>query len=211
MCASSTFDWNGRDRARYYRALADALSLSDGSVAEPMRVLLDMPSDDMVMPSRTMSIDRQVVEWLEAGEKPHLSEVLVSLFGVGFCSKMLPSIPACAAFYVRDADAVRQRLKEAYDRWGYHERRVFAPECEGTGYIARQLAFAAHCIELDYGDPESMESAARVLRESLYDWAPLFARALVVSRAHPAVVFVGVKLECLLDHEHALSVPLMAQ
>jgi hypothetical protein len=200
-----TFDWSGPERAHYYRALADALSLSDLSVVEPIRILLKMPCTDMIMPSRTMTVEQQVIDWIAAGEQPHLSHFLRSLFGVGFCSKQLPAIPACAAFYVRDAEEIRERLKEAYERWGYHEHQVFAPDCEGTGYIARQLAFAAHCIENGCGEWGDMESAAQLLRESLYDWAPLFARALVVSRVHPAVMFVGMKLECLLDHEHELG------
>jgi hypothetical protein len=33
---------------------------------------------------------------------------------------------------------------------------------------------------------------------------------MVVSRAHPAVVFVGMKLECLLAHEHELAAAPMA-
>jgi hypothetical protein len=180
------------------------LSLSEGSVADQVNVLLGMPCDDMIMPSETADIDVQVAAWVAAGERPHLSDLLHTLFGLGFCSKELPPIPACAAFYVRDSGLVRQRLKEAYERWDYHERRVFAPECEGTGYIARQLAFVAHCIETDCSEGGDLEAVGEVLRESLFDWAPLFARALVVSRTHPSVVFVGMKLECLLVHEHQL-------
>ncbi len=181
------------------------LSLSEGSVAEQVRILLEMPCDDMIMPSETSDVDAQVAAWVAAGEQPHLNDLLHSLFGLGFCSKELPPIPACAAFYVRDSGLVRERLKEAYDRWNYHEGRVFAPDCEGTGYISRQLAFAAHCIETGCSEDGDLDAVAEVLRESLFDWAPLFARALVVARTHPSVVFVGMKLECLLEHEHQLA------
>ncbi len=210
MGESTTFDWSSPERAVFYRALAETLSLTDASVSPAINVLMGMPCTDMIMPSQTSEIDQQVAQWLVDGEDPHLSRLLDSLFGVGFCSKQLPAIPACAAFYVRDIDSVRRRLKVEYEKWGYEESLVFAPDCEGTGYISRQLAFAGWCIEHCQGADE-IESAAVLLRESLFDWAPLFARALVTSRLHPSVVFVGMKLECLLAHEHQLSEPAMAR
>lgn len=207
MGATSNSMWGRLDRARYYRALAEALSLSECSIAEQFVVLREMPCADLMMPSSTVGVEEQVAQWIAEGEQPRLSELLQSLFGVGFCYKELPTIPACMAFYVRDADGGRERLRELYDRWGYHESRTFSPKCEGTGYISRLLAFAAHCLEHGDAEPEIFDVAARELQESLFDWAPLFARALVVSRSHPAVAFVGMKLECLLAHEHELSDP----
>lgn len=197
--------WGRRERARYYRALANALGLSGTSVAGSIAILREMPLAGLLLPAHVYEVDQQIDDWLAGGEQPSLSEVLLSLFGVGFCFQAPPKIPACMAFYVRDSDAMRQSLRDLYDNMGYNDRRVFAPQCEGTGYIAQQLEFAAHCLERSESQECDLEQVSNVLRDSLIEWAPLFARALVASRAHPAAVFVGVRLELLLAHEQELG------
>lgn len=197
--------WESPKRAVYYRALADAFSLTPRPFAPLFEVLQAMPCEDVFVPSGADGVEAEVAAWIARGETPALHEVLTGLFGPGFCSHELPTVPACAAFYVEDAQRIRDILLAAYAECGYVESAVFTPQCEGVGYVARQLAFAAHCVECRPAGSPEVRSAARTLRDTMFEWMPLFARALVMSRAHPAVVFLGLRLQCLLDHERQLQ------
>jgi hypothetical protein len=186
--------------ARRLRALADLLKLTPGTVAPSVRALVEAPCKTLAAPTWTGDVAEAALAWIEEGEQPPLSEELRRIFGHGFCECSLPTVPACGAFYVSDAESMREQLTALYQRADFTPPGL-SGGCEGVTYISHQLAFLAHCIGAPDGCGDALEAALPILRESLFEWVALFARALVSSTRHPGAVFAGLTLECTLDND----------
>lgn len=189
---------------RRLRALADLFKLTEGSVASSVAILLEAPCEHVTAPSWSGDVAASVTAWIDQGEKPPMAEELGRIFGAGFCECALPTVPACAAFYVSDADTTRAQLLALYERMGYVTHGL-AGGCAGTSYISHQLEFLALLIEQSPDRPEILEEALPVMRDSLFEWAGLFARAVVSSSRHPGAVFAGLTLECVLQSDPVVS------
>lgn len=186
------------------RALADLFKLREASVASSVTVLLASPCQPFQAPTWSGDVVGLVIAWVDQGEKPSIAEELGRLFGEGFCECALPTVPACAAFYVLDADTMRAQLSALY------EQAAFVPSglsggCIGTGYISHQLEFLGYLIEALPEQAGVLEAALPVMRDTLFEWAGLFARAVVSSSRHPGVIFAGLTLECVLQNDPVVS------
>lgn len=191
-------------RGQVYRAIAEILSLKERPVAQAVDTLLTTQLDEPPTP-RLIDAASAARDWLEAGASPPVLPEIRLLFGDGFCHRCLPTVPACAAFYVFDAEKTRQELHDIYE-WAGFECSEFITDCAGSGYVSQLLAFSGFCLQEGHERPGLLSRAAPLLQESFFDWAPIFARALVNSTTHPAALLAGLSLESALDQETALAV-----
>ncbi len=192
-----------RHPAGAYRALAALLSIEDHDVVGAVTALACVPCPDSLLRARDDEATRDVLGWIVRGQVPELKPELERLFGSGFCKKGLAAVPACAAFYIEDVEPTRKKLLDAYSQCGFSPSPQFNARCEGVTYISQQLAFVGHCMETGRFDSDT--GIRTLLRHSLFEWAPLFARALVGATIHPAVIFAGVKLETVLSYESSAA------